>query len=183
MKLQKTWSLVLILIAGLLALWGCPKKTEVTAAPEAQQQQAQKEVAPAPAQPSPEAVPAPAVREESPSERTAGSAGGLKPIYFDFDKSFIRNDAKEIMKANAAWLKAHPQAKVKIEGNCDERGTIEYNQALGQRRAASAKRYLTDMGIKASRISLISFGKEKPVCSEDSEACLQKNRRDDIVAE
>jgi len=86
------------------------------------------------------------------------------------------------MKANAEWLKANPKAKVRIEGNCDERGTIEYNQALGQRRAASAKKYLTDMGVSGKRISLISYGKEKPVCKESSEDCWQKNRRADLVA-
>ena len=86
------------------------------------------------------------------------------------------------MKANAGWLKANPNVKVRIEGNCDERGTIEYNQALGQRRAAAAKKYLTDLGIASSRISLISYGKEKPVCSEQTEECWQKNRRDDLVA-
>ncbi len=109
------------------------------------------------------------------------SAEGLKPVYFDFDRSFIKDDAKAVLRANAAWLKAHPKATTKIEGNCDERGTKEYNQALGQRRAASAKKYLTDLGISGKRISLISFGKEKPVCSESTEACWQKNRRDDFV--
>jgi peptidoglycan-associated lipoprotein len=102
-------------------------------------------------------------------------------VYFDFDRSFIRDQAGEVMKANAEWLKAHPRARIKIEGNCDERGTIEYNQALGQRRAASAKRYLTDMGISGHRISLISYGKEKPGCIESTESCLQENRRDDFV--
>ena len=87
------------------------------------------------------------------------------------------------MKANAEWLKANPNEKVRIEGNADERGTIEYNQALGQRRAASAKKYLTDLGISSNRISLISYGKEKPVCTESNEDCWQKNRRAEFVAE
>ena len=87
------------------------------------------------------------------------------------------------MKANAAWLKANPKVKVKIEGHADERGTIEYNQALGQRRAASAKKYLTDLGISGSRISLISYGKEKPACTDQTEECWQKNRRAEFVAE
>ena len=85
------------------------------------------------------------------------------------------------MLANAEWLKANPKVKVRIEGNCDERGTIEYNQALGQRRAASAKKYLTDVGVSPSRISLISYGKEKPACTDHNETCWQKNRRDDLV--
>jgi peptidoglycan-associated lipoprotein len=85
------------------------------------------------------------------------------------------------MKSNAAWLKANPKAKIRIEGNCDERGTNEYNQALGQRRATSAKKYLTDLGIAGSRISVISYGEEKPVCKSSNEDCWQKNRRDDFV--
>jgi peptidoglycan-associated lipoprotein len=85
------------------------------------------------------------------------------------------------MNANAEWLKANPKVKIRIEGNCDERGTAEYNQALGQRRAASARKYLTDLGISAGRISLISYGKEKPLCSDRVEGCWQKNRRDDFV--
>jgi peptidoglycan-associated lipoprotein len=121
-----------------------------------------------------------ASKDES-AERSASAAAGLQPIYFDFNKSFIREDAQLIMKANAEWLKAHPQAKVRIEGNCDERGTREYNQALGQRRAASAKKFLTDLGIPVRRITLISYGKEKPVCTESSEACWQKDRRDDLA--
>jgi len=123
------------------------------------------------------------VKEEAAKEAAPKETAGLQPVYFDFDKSFIRDDAKAAMKANADWLKANPNAKVRIEGNCDERGTIEYNQALGQRRAASAKKYLTDMGVSAKRIALISYGKEKPVCKESTEDCWQKNRRDDFIAE
>ena len=177
MKNRSALFLVFILSISLLALWGCPKKAEVTAAPE------QKE-APAPApqeEAKPEAAPAPAPAKEQVPERAAAAPEGPQTVYFDFDKSFIRDDAKPVMKANAEWLKAHPKAKIRIEGNCDERGTKEYNQALGQRRAASAKKYLTDMGIAAGRISLISYGKEKPTCTESTETCWQKNRRDDFV--
>jgi peptidoglycan-associated lipoprotein len=71
--------------------------------------------------------------------------------------------------------------KIRIEGNCDEKGTKEYNQALGQRRATSAEKYLVDLGIFSKRISLISYGKEKPVCTESTESCWEKNRRDDFV--
>jgi peptidoglycan-associated lipoprotein len=153
----------------MFVFWGCPKKADVTSTePQAEAAPAAQEKA------------ATEAKEES-KEKAASAAAGLQPIYFDFDKSFVRNDAKSIMKANAEWLKANPTVKVKIEGNCDERGTKEYNQALGQRRAASAKKYLTDLGISAKRISLISYGKEKPACTEGTEACWQKNRRDDFV--
>jgi peptidoglycan-associated lipoprotein len=163
-----------VLLVGLLALWGCPKKTEVTAIPETQQQEPQQSQA---------GLNGDAARsaEEEAREQAAAAGAGLQPVYFEFDRSFIDAGAGETMKANAEWLKAHPQARVKIEGNCDERGTTEYNQALGQRRAASAKKYLTDMGIAGQRISLISYGKEKPGCTETTENCRQKNRRDDFV--
>jgi peptidoglycan-associated lipoprotein len=178
MKIRNSLFLVMILSISMLALWGCPKKAEVTATPEEQ-----KETTPAvKEEPKPEA---PVTEEAKPEvkERAAAGAAGLQPIYFDFDRSFIRDDAKSVMKANAEWLKANPKTKIRLEGNCDERGPKEYNQALGQRRASSAKKYLTDLGIAAKRISLISYGKEKPVCTEHNEECWQKNRRDDLVAE
>jgi peptidoglycan-associated lipoprotein len=165
------------MLVSLLALWGCPKKAEVTATPEAQ-----KEAAPAAKEEQKPEEAKPEVKEEA-KELAAAAVTGLQPIYFDFDKSFIRDDARSVMKANAEWLKANPKVKIKIEGNCDERGTKEYNQALGQRRATSAKKYLTDLGIAARRISLISYGKEKPICAEQNEECWQKNRRDDFAAE
>ena len=183
--------LMLILVMSMFALYGCPKSADVSSAPEAQKAEQ------APAQPAEdaaakaaeekraaEAAAAKAAEEErAAKERAAKEAAGLNAIYFDFDKSFVRDDAKAVMKANAEWLKANPKAKVRIEGNCDERGTIEYNQALGQRRASSAKKYLTDMGISGNRISLISYGKEKPVCKESTEDCWQQNRRADLVAD
>jgi peptidoglycan-associated lipoprotein len=87
------------------------------------------------------------------------------------------------MRRNAEWLKANANVKIRLEGNCDERGTREYNQALGQRRAASARKFLMDLGISGRRIALVSYGKEKPVCTESSETCWQQNRRDDFVSE
>jgi peptidoglycan-associated lipoprotein len=192
-KLSTVISYALILFVSLFALWGCPKSAEVTAVPEAQpaaaaapeKSEAAKAEATAQANAEKEraAAAAKAREEAAVSERAAAAAGaGLKPIYFDFDRSFIRNDARPVMKANAEWLKANPKVKVRIEGSCDDRGTIEYNQALGQRRAAAAKKYLTDLGIAAGRISLISYGKEKQVCSEQTEECWQKNRRGELVA-
>jgi peptidoglycan-associated lipoprotein len=175
---RKISSLAVLLVVALLSLWGCPKKAEVASAPEAQAPGGpQKEMVTQPATPSPEG----AQRAEEMKEKAGTAAQALKPIYFDFDKSFIRDDAKDVMKANAAWLKAHPNVKIRIEGNCDEKGTKEYNQALGQRRAASAEKYLVDLGISSKRISLISYGKEKPVCTESTESCWEKNRRDDFV--
>jgi peptidoglycan-associated lipoprotein len=177
MASRKFLYLAVVVSLGFFVLWGCPKKTEVTSTPETQ-----KETAPAVTAKEESKAEAKPEAKEEPKERSASASAGLQPVYFDFDRSFIRDDAKGVMKANADWLKANPKVKVRIEGNCDERGTKEYNQALGQRRAASAKKYLTDLGISAKRISLISYGKEKPSCAESSESCWQKNRRDDLTA-
>ena len=102
------------------------------------------------------------------------------PIYFDFDKSTIRSDAAATLDRKIPWLQANPGMRIRIEGNADERGSDEYNLALGQRRAASAKRYLVDHGIAADRFDLVSYGEERPVCTEHNEACWQQNRRDDF---
>jgi len=167
----------------MFALWGCPKKAQVTASPETPKEM---ETAPPAAESatgeSKDELAARQREKEEAMERAATAAAGLQPIYFDFDRSIVRDDARAAMKVNAEWLKANPTVKIRIEGNCDERGTKEYNQALGQRRATSAKKYLTDMGISAKRILLISYGKEKPVCNETNEGCWQKNRRDDFIA-
>jgi peptidoglycan-associated lipoprotein len=175
MKFKKSTSLVFIVLMSAVALWGCPKKAELTSAPE---EAATAKTGTAVTQTTPGAT---SEAEEKAKERTAAAVEGLKPIYFDFDRYFIRDDEKPVMKANAEWLKAHPTVKIKLEGNCDERGTIEYNQALGQRRSASAKKYLTDMGVSSNRISLISYGKEKPICTDHNETCWQKNRRDEFI--
>jgi peptidoglycan-associated lipoprotein len=173
-----------IMLLSIFVLWGCPKKAEVATSPESQKETAPS-VAPAKEEPAVEQKAEQKneeVKPEAANEGAAVTSSGLQPIYFDFDKSFIRDDARPVMKANAEWLKANPSVEIRIEGNCDERGTKEYNQALGQRRATSAKKYFTDLGISAKRISLISYGKEKPVCSEHTEDCWQKNRRDDFVS-
>ncbi len=180
MKIRSIFFIAIIVLLSFVSFWGCPKKAEITTTPESQ-----KETAPAvsDAQKAAEADAAARAAEEAKArERAAAASKGLQPIYFDFDKVFVRDDARDTMKANGEWLKANPKVKVSIEGNADERGTKEYNQALGQRRATSAKKYLTDMGIPAQRISLISYGKEKPVCGQATEECWQKNRRDDFIA-
>jgi len=178
MNRKRAWYFMVVLCVGMLALWGCPKKAEISAVPETQREE--KPAAEAPAQ-SVQKVEAAKPEAVEVGERAAATRAGLQPVYFDYDQAIIKAGAGEIIRANAEWLKAHPQIKVRIEGNCDERGTIEYNQTLGQRRAASAKKYLTDMGISGHRISLISYGKEKSSCTESTESCWQKNRRDDFT--
>jgi peptidoglycan-associated lipoprotein len=109
------------------------------------------------------------------------SSSPLKDIFFDFDRYDLRADARDLLKANAEWLKQNPSATLEIEGHCDERGTAEYNLALGAKRAQSAKDYLTTLGVDAQRMSTISYGQEIPVCSEHTEECWQKNRHDRFV--
>lgn len=104
----------------------------------------------------------------------------LKPVYFDFDKAVLRPDAVDAMANNATWLKENADALVLIEGNCDERGTAEYNLALGDRRAKSAMDYLEANGIAKDRVSTVSYGKERPICTEATGECMNQNRRADF---
>jgi peptidoglycan-associated lipoprotein len=101
----------------------------------------------------------------------------VQDIFFDYDKYDVRSDAQPTLARDAAYLTGHPGVKVLIAGYCDERGSNEYNLALGQNRAESAKKGLVDAGVAASRIRVISYGKEKPFCTESTEACWQQNRR------
>jgi peptidoglycan-associated lipoprotein len=105
----------------------------------------------------------------------------LLPVYFDFDSSAIRADQQPRLERNAAFLRENPQARIRIEGNCDERGTSEYNMALGERRAMSAKNYLVNLGIAENRITIISYGEEKPLVRGQNENAWTQNRRDDFV--
>lgn len=102
--------------------------------------------------------------------------GYLKDAYFDYDKANLRDDARAALSADAEWLKRYPSIQILIEGHCDERGTAEYNLALGDRRANAARDYLASLGIDASRIRTVSYGKERPFCSESTEECWQQNR-------
>jgi peptidoglycan-associated lipoprotein len=103
--------------------------------------------------------------------------GPLNDIGFNFDSAALSESARATLKANADWLKANPAARVQIEGHCDERGTAEYNMALGAKRAQAAADYLATLGIAGSRISTTSYGEEIPVCKESAETCWARNRR------
>jgi peptidoglycan-associated lipoprotein len=104
-------------------------------------------------------------------------AQNVQPILFDYDKSDIRSDQISRLNADAAWLKEHRDAKFTIEGYCDDRGTEEYNLGLGDRRANGVKEYLIQQGIDTSRIKVVSYGEERPICHEETEECYQRNRR------
>ena len=141
--------------------------------------QAQKgETAPPPA---PQAVaPAPAQEEVVVAVEQSVSAPApvaLQDVNFDFDKYNIRPGDAQILQQDAGWFQANPGKKMWIEGNCDERGTVEYNLVLGQKRADSTKNYLVGLGIDGKLIDTVSYGKEKPICPQHNEDCWAKNRR------
>lgn len=164
---KKFWMVLALLLVmpGLLFTVSCQKKVQAQAP------------APAPAAPAPKPAPAPApapAKLEVPAFMT-------ERVFFDFDKSVLKLEAQSLLKKKADWLKANPSAKLLIEGNCDERGTAEYNLALGERRAESAKKFLVDLGIDAKRISTISYGEERPLDPRKNEAAWAKNRNDGFV--
>jgi peptidoglycan-associated lipoprotein len=105
----------------------------------------------------------------------------VKDAYFDYDKADIRSDARDALSQTAQFLRSYPQVRVTVEGHCDERGSTEYNLALGDRRAQAVKDFLVSLGITADRLDTVSYGKERPVCTEQNEACWQQNRRGHFV--
>jgi len=112
-----------------------------------------------------------------------GPQGPLSDIHFGYNTYNIEEQDGSVLKANATWLTDHPQTHVQVEGHCDERGSEEYNIALGAKRAQAAKDYLETLGINASRMSTISYGKELPLCNEHDETCWAQNRRDHFVVQ
>jgi len=114
------------------------------------------------------------------SAGTDNLRNAFEKIYFNFDSSALSDAARQSLVKNFAVLKQNPQSRIRVEGHCDERGSGEYNLALGERRAQAAVRYLTTMGVQAARLSTISYGKEKPADSGHDEAAWAKNRRDEF---
>jgi len=196
----------LVLCIGLIAT-GCPKKTVVKEEPSVSKSEAaaEKERA-ARLEAEQKEREAARIREEEArkeqerkeqakkelekslvAKKTPGIEGEvfesslLKDIHFDFDKYDIRPEDAEILKGNAALLMKYAKAKIQIEGHCDERGTVEYNLALGERRANNAKKYLISLGIPNDRISTISYGKERPLDPGHNEEAWAKNRRAHII--
>lgn len=119
--------------------------------------------------------------ELDPQGSDSGRIEGLYTVYFDFDKSDLTPEAKQLLQKNAQWIQAHPAYKIVIEGHCDARGSIEYNLALGERRAKAVKRYLMQLGVPQSRLSTVSYGKERPIAWGDTEEAYAKNRRANFV--
>lgn len=154
---NKQLLLVAIASAGLLFA-GCQKKVEVAS----------------------EEKPAEVTQEVQPVVETVAKPS-TNSVYFAFDKSDLDAAARATLDANAAWLNANADVKATIEGNCDERGSREYNLALGQRRADSVRDFLISRGVTGDRLDTVSFGEERPVCQDSGEACWAQNRRGDIV--
>jgi peptidoglycan-associated lipoprotein len=160
----RRWALTLLLL-GAAAVAGCAKKA-ITPAPQAPAPPP----AAAPATPAPAPAPAP-----PPAPQVQASDFG--DVYFEFDRSELSPEARETLDRSARLLRDHASLSVTLEGHCDERGTVEYNLALGQRRADAARDYLVGAGVPASRVQTVSYGKERPVCTDHAESCWSKNRR------
>ena len=183
MRKSRAWIFGAIMLAMLLALGvSCAKKqvtmeTQEMAADESQQS-AEDEAARR------EAEEARRAREERLRQQKASSSEADRRAYFedqdinfDFDKYVLTPQAMMILDDKAAYLREHPTVRVLVEGHCDDRGSNEYNLALGDRRANSAKNYLVKSGVAASRITTISYGEEQPLCMQQNESCWYRNRR------
>jgi peptidoglycan-associated lipoprotein len=176
--------LVLMLCVGLIMV-GCPKKTVVKEEPSVKKEEAlakpeaerTKEMKAKEEQGAKEFQKSLVTKKEPGIEGEVLESKLLKDIHFDFDKYNIRPGDAEILNENAVLLKKYPKVKVQIEGHCDERGTVEYNLALGERRANNTKNYLVSLGVSADRISTISYGKERPLDPGHNEEAWAINRR------
>lgn len=171
--------IAVLIILGMITITGCAHK-QVTQAPEQPQAAQPAPQAEAPKAPMAEAPAAVAPQPMAmPGEKELGTK--VEDIHFDFDKSDIKDNDKPTLKNLYGMLSEDTKTNVVVEGNCDERGTSEYNLALGDRRASAAKSYLVTLGVPSTRIKTISYGKEKPLCTESTEECWAKNRRDHFV--
>lgn len=111
----------------------------------------------------------------------SGKIDGLKTVFFDYDKATLSADSKKVIQGNVDWMKKNASTKVQIEGHCDDRGSIEYNVALGERRANAVKDYMVSLGLSSNRLATISYGEEKPLVSGENDAAWKKNRRANFV--
>jgi peptidoglycan-associated lipoprotein len=157
-------------------------KTEPSRIPEAPKAQVPQPAKPTPAEQATQAAESIKQAEAQQAAAAPVPETAFENIYFDFDKSDLRQDARDVLSKNAdILLKSKPTVKIQIAGNCDERGSAEYNLALGERRAKSAQQYLITLGVAPDRLSIISYGKEKPAVEGNDEAAWAKNRRDEFT--
>jgi peptidoglycan-associated lipoprotein len=121
------------------------------------------------------------IRQEQAQEQAASAQAGLNDVFFGYDSWTISEEGRQALMQDAQWIKANAGAMVKIEGHCDERGTLAYNLVLGEKRAKAVRNYLVELGVSANRLSVVSYGKERPFCNEHNETCYQLNRRGHVV--
>lgn len=119
--------------------------------------------------------------DEMRAEQVASTAAGLRDVYFGYDSWTISEEGRQALGRDAEWMKTNPSAAVKVEGHCDERGTSAYNLVLGEKRAKAVRNYLVELGVSANRLSVVSYGKERPFCADHAESCYQQNRRGHLV--
>jgi len=186
MTLRRLASVLGLSLVLAVAAAGCHKKVPPAAPAPPPPPPPTAPVTPPPPPPPPAPAPAPPPRPLTEEEifarkSLAELSGELDDVYFDLDKSDIREDAKSHLQKNADWMKKWTSTQVSVEGHCDSRGSAEYNLALGSRRANAVKEYLTNLGVPAGRLTIVSKGKEQPVCSEEGESCWQRNRRGHFV--
>ena len=176
-----------VTLALAISVSACGKKKPAAPAPPPPAPAPTTTPAPPPPPPAPprEAPPAHVPTEEEIfASKTLEQLNAEKPLgdaYFDLDSQTIRDDAKPVLQTDADWLKKWGSTKVMIEGHADERGSAEYNLALGERRATAVRDYLVNLGVPTDRIQIVSKGKEAPVCTEHAESCWQQNRRGHFV--
>jgi peptidoglycan-associated lipoprotein len=179
-------SLTVFLAGGCANKEAMKSEEPVVRADSARTPEARKPEASQPAKPNPAESATPAAEPIKQAEARAAMAPvqetAFENIYFDFDKSDLSQDARDVLNKNGEiLLKSKSTVKIQIAGNCDERGSAEYNLALGERRAKSAQQYLITLGVAPDRLSIISYGKEKPAVEGNDEAALAKNRRDEFT--
>ena len=117
------------------------------------------------------------------AEQSATVAAGLRDVLFGYDSWTITDEGQQVLKSNAQWLRAQGMTRLKVEGHCDERGTSAYNLVLGEKRAKSVRNYLTDLGVNGNHLSVVTYGKERPMCFDPNESCYQQNRRGHLVVQ
>jgi len=187
-RARRLISTIALSAALAIAVAGCHKKVPAAAPAPPPPPPATAPPAPPPPPPPPLPAPAPAPRplseEEIFARKSVAQLNDEKPlddVFFDLDKSTVREDARPALQKDADWLKKWGSVAVTLEGHCDSRGSAEYNLGLGNRRATAVKDYLVSLGVPAGRLTVVSKGKEQPVCRDENEGCWQQNRRGHFV--
>lgn len=180
--MRRKWITVMVMSWVLLVVAACPKKQPTTPPDDVDVvttpvEPPMTDVAPPPPEPTEDMT-----EEQLPSDLVElntylAQRGLVADVYFDYDQAGLTDRARDTLAANAAWMREHPQYTFTVEGHADERGTNDYNLALGQERAASASSYLQSLGVDGSRLNNISYGEERPVCTQSNESCWSQNRR------